>query len=154
MPVAHPTGWATSVEYYIRNSGYKAAIVGTTVDSSPIAEPQLLASTSHLSAMTPGCATEPSASVLTTVGAYPMLQSYATPFSVVQSTHGQHPAAHDNRTAHPANLAAPSANLAAQVGSCLVTALAGQWIAHCGSAQHLPVLCDSAYGHSAGLRTT
>jgi hypothetical protein len=35
-PVAYPTGWATSTEYYIRNSGYKAAIVGTTVVSCPL----------------------------------------------------------------------------------------------------------------------
>ncbi len=76
------------------------------VSQSLIAEPQLLASTPHLSAMTPCCAPEPPASVLTTVGAYPMLQSYATPSSVAQSTHGQRPAAHDNRTAVTANLAA------------------------------------------------
>ncbi len=37
--------------------------------------------------MTPCCAPEPPASVFaTTVGAYPMLQSYATPSSVAQST--------------------------------------------------------------------
>ncbi len=35
-----------------------------------------------------------------------MLKSYATPSSVAQSTHGQHPAAHDSRTAVPTNLAA------------------------------------------------
>jgi hypothetical protein len=65
------------------------------VSQSPIAEPQLLASTHHLSAMTPCCAPEPPASVFTTVGAYPTLQSYATPSSVAQSTHGQRPAAHN-----------------------------------------------------------
>ncbi len=65
------------------------------VSQSPIAEPQLLVSTPHLSAMTPCCAPEPPASVLTTGRAYPMLQSYATPSSVAQSTHGQRPAAHD-----------------------------------------------------------
>jgi hypothetical protein len=36
VPVAHPTGWATSTEYYIRNSGYKAANVGTTIVSCPL----------------------------------------------------------------------------------------------------------------------
>jgi hypothetical protein len=45
--------------------------------------------------MTPRCAPEPPASVFTTVGAYPMLQSYATPSSVAQSAQGQRPAAHD-----------------------------------------------------------
>ncbi len=64
--------------------------------SAPIAKPQLLASTTpHLSAMTPCCAPEPPASVFTTVGANSMLQSYATPSSVAQSTHRQRPAAHD-----------------------------------------------------------
>jgi hypothetical protein len=64
--------------------------------SSPITEPQLLASTPHIAAMTPSCATEPPASVSTTVGAYPMLQLYASPIiSVAQSTHGQLSAAHD-----------------------------------------------------------
>jgi hypothetical protein len=65
------------------------------VSQSRIAEPQVLASTPHFSAMTPCCAPEPPASVLTTLGAYPMLQSYVTPSSVAQSTHGQRPAAHD-----------------------------------------------------------
>jgi hypothetical protein len=65
------------------------------VPSSPIAEPQLLAPTPNLSAMTPRCAPEPPASVFTTVGANSMLQSYTTPSSVAQSTHGQRPAAHD-----------------------------------------------------------
>jgi hypothetical protein len=69
--------------------------VGGSDPSSPITEPQLLASTPHLAAMTPGCATEPPASVSTTVGAYPMLQLYASPFSATQSTHGQRSAAHD-----------------------------------------------------------
>jgi hypothetical protein len=36
VPIAHPTGWATSTEYYIRNSGYKAAYVRTTVVSCPL----------------------------------------------------------------------------------------------------------------------
>ncbi len=116
--------------------------------------------------MTPSRATEPPASVFTTVGAYTLLQSYASPFSVAQpahdgqrlaahdplaitaqsqhqqastastasipepnstaqqqppqpsvvhSTHGQHPAAHDSNTAATANLAATTANIAAQV---------------------------------------
>ncbi len=79
------------------NPGILNSSVGALDPSSPIAEPQLLASTPHLSAMTPGCATEPPASVFTTVvGAYSMLQSYATLSSVAyQSTDGQHPAAHD-----------------------------------------------------------
>jgi hypothetical protein len=77
------------------NPGISNSSVEGADPSSPIAELQLLASTPHLSATTPGCATEPPASVLTTVGAYPMLQSYATPFSVAQSTHGQRPAAYD-----------------------------------------------------------
>ncbi len=132
------------------------------VSQSPIAEPQLLASTPNLSTMTPRCAPEPPASILTTAGANPMPQSYQTPFniaqptqgqrpaahnftsipaqsqhqqtnsaafsephstfqqqssqpSVAQSTHGQHQAANDSRTAAPANLAAAPANLAAQV---------------------------------------
>ncbi len=63
--------------------------------SFPITEPQLLASTSHPAAMTPSRAIEPPASGSTTVGAYPMLQLYASPFSVAQSTHGQRTAAHD-----------------------------------------------------------
>jgi hypothetical protein len=69
--------------------------VGGLDPSPPIAEPLLLASTPNLSAMTPRCASEPSASVLTTVGAHTVLQSYATPSSVAQSTHGQRPDAHD-----------------------------------------------------------
>ncbi len=82
------------------SSNINPGILNSSVEGSdpspPIAEPQLLASTPHLSAMTPGCATEPPASVLTTGGAHPMLQSYASPsFSVAQSTHGQRPAAHD-----------------------------------------------------------
>jgi hypothetical protein len=72
------------------NPGILNSSVEGSDPSSPIAEPQLLASTPHLSAMTPGCATEPPASVLTTGGAHPMLQSYASLFSVAQSTHGQH----------------------------------------------------------------
>jgi hypothetical protein len=68
---------------------------GGSDPSSPIAEPQLLAPTPHLAAMTPGCATEPPDSVSTTVGAYPLLQSYASPYSVAQSTHGQRSAAYD-----------------------------------------------------------
>ncbi len=36
MPVAHPAGWATSTEYYVRNSGYKARNVGTTIVSRPL----------------------------------------------------------------------------------------------------------------------
>ncbi len=71
------------------------------VSQSPIAEPQLLAPTPHPSAMTPRCAPEPPASVFTTVGAYPMLQSYATPSRVAQPTQGQRPAAH-NFTSIPA----------------------------------------------------
>ncbi len=63
--------------------------------SSPITEPLLLASTPHRAAMTPSSAIEPPASVSTTVGAYPMLQSHASPHSVAQSTHGQRSAAHD-----------------------------------------------------------
>jgi hypothetical protein len=71
------------------NPGVSNSSVEGTDPSSPITEPQLLASTPHLAAMPPGCATEPPDSVLTTGGAYPMLQSYASPFSVAQSTHGQ-----------------------------------------------------------------
>ncbi len=83
------------------------------VSKSSIAEPQLLASTPHLSAMTPYCAPEPPASVFTTVGANSMLQSYATPSSVVaQSTHGQRPAAHDPLSI-PAQSQHWQANLAA-----------------------------------------
>ncbi len=136
--------------------------MGGSDPSSPIAEPQLLALTPQFAAMTPSRATEPTGSVQTTVGAYTLLQSYASPHSVaqsthgqrsaahvpprdpvqsqhwqasiasnpelnptaqhqshqpsvVQSTHGQHPAAHDSRTATTANLAAPSADLTAQV---------------------------------------
>ncbi len=77
------------------NPGILNSSVGGLDPSSPITEPQLLASTPHLSAMTPCCVPEPPASVFTTVGAYPMLQSYATPSSVAQSTHEQRPAAHD-----------------------------------------------------------
>ncbi len=36
MPVAYPAGWATSTEYYIRNSGYKAVNVGTAIYSCPL----------------------------------------------------------------------------------------------------------------------
>ncbi len=63
--------------------------------SSPIAEPQLLASTPHRSTTNPSCATEPPASVTATGGANPLLQSYSTPFSVAQRAHGQRTAAHD-----------------------------------------------------------
>jgi hypothetical protein len=80
-------------------SGINLDILNSSVGGldpySPIAEPQLLASAAYRPAMTPRCAPEPPASVLTTVGAYPMLQSYTTPSSVAQSTHGQRPAAHD-----------------------------------------------------------
>jgi hypothetical protein len=56
------------------NPGISNSSVEGSGPSSPIAEPQLLASTPHLSssAMTPGCATEPPASVLTTGGEHPM----------------------------------------------------------------------------------
>ncbi len=77
------------------NLGISSSSVGGLDPSSPIAEPQLLAPTPHLSAMTPCCAPELPASVFTTVGAYPMLQSYATPSTVAPSTHGQRQAAHD-----------------------------------------------------------
>ncbi len=79
----------------INNDGIPNSSVGVSDPSSPIAEPQLLASTPHLSAITPGCATEPPASVFTTGGERPLLQSYASPFSVAQSAHGQRPAAHE-----------------------------------------------------------
>jgi hypothetical protein len=47
--------------------------------------------------MTPSRATEPPGSVQTTVGAYTLLQSYASPHSVAQSTHdGQRSDAHDS----------------------------------------------------------
>ncbi len=77
------------------NLDASSSSVEDPVPSSPIAEPQLLGSSPALSTMTPRCAVEPPASVLTTVGANLMLQSYQTPFSVAQSTHGQRPAAHD-----------------------------------------------------------
>jgi hypothetical protein len=48
--------------------------VGGSDPSFSIAEPQLLAPTSHLAAMTPSRATEPPNSVQTTVGAYTLLQ--------------------------------------------------------------------------------
>jgi hypothetical protein len=93
--------------------------VGGPDPSSPIAEPQLLAPTPHIAAMTPGCATEPPASVSTTLGAYPMLQLYATPFSVAQSTHGQLSAAHDplvflpsHSTGRPAHRLCPQGYMA------------------------------------------
>jgi hypothetical protein len=64
--------------------------VGSSDPSSPIAEPQqLLAPTPHFAAMTPSRATELPGSVQTTVGAYTLLQSYASPHSVAQSTHGK-----------------------------------------------------------------
>ncbi len=65
------------------------------VSQSPIAEPQLLVSSPALSTMTPRCAPEPPASIFTTAGANPMPQSYQTPFSIAQPTHGQRQAAHD-----------------------------------------------------------
>jgi hypothetical protein len=110
--------------------------------------------------MTPGCATEPPASVFAAGGARSLLQSYTSPFSVAkpahgqrptdplgiaaqsqrrqastasnpelnptaqhqphqpsvaESTHGQHPAAHDSITATTANLEAATTNLAEQV---------------------------------------
>ncbi len=77
------------------NNDISSSSVDGLVPSSPIAEPQLLASTPHLSAMTPRCAPEPPASDFTTAGAYSMLQSCATPTSVAQPTHGQRQAAHD-----------------------------------------------------------
>ncbi len=70
------------------NNDISSSSVEGLVPSFPIAEPQLLASTPHLSAMTPRCAPEPPASDFTTAGAYSMLQSCATPTSVTQSTHG------------------------------------------------------------------
>ncbi len=76
------------------NTSISNSSVEGLVPSSPIAEPQLLAPTPHLSAMIPRCAPEPPASDFTTVGANSMLQSYATPSSVAQSTHGQRQAAH------------------------------------------------------------
>ncbi len=83
----------------LQSSGIRPNVLNNSVEgtdpSSPITEPQLLASTPHLAAMTPGCATEPPDSVSTTVGAYPMQQLYASPFSIAQSTHGQRSAAHD-----------------------------------------------------------
>jgi hypothetical protein len=49
------------------SSGIQPNVLNSSVDgsdpSSPITEPQLLASTSHLGAMTTGCATEPPSSV-------------------------------------------------------------------------------------------
>ncbi len=36
-------------------------------------------------------------------------------------------------------------------GSCPVTALAGQCIAHCRRSQHFPTLRVGSYGHSAGI---
>ncbi len=77
------------------NTSISNSSVEGLVPSSPIAEPQLLAPTPHFSAMTPRCAPEPPASDFTTVGANSMLQSYTTPSSVAQSTHGQRQAAHD-----------------------------------------------------------
>jgi hypothetical protein len=59
------------------NPSISNSSVGSSDSSSPIAEPQLLAPTPHLEAMTPCCATEPP-----TVGAYTLLQSYASPYSV------------------------------------------------------------------------
>ena len=72
----------------------------------------MLASTPHPSAKTPRCALEPPASVFITVGAYPMLQSYATPSSVAQPTQGQRPVAH-NFTSIPAQSQHWQANSAA-----------------------------------------
>ncbi len=92
------------------NTSISNSSVEGLVPSFPIAEPQLLAPTLHLSAMTPRCAPEPPVSDYTTVGANSMLQSYATPSSVAQSTHGQRQAAHDPPQ-HP----------------CPVPALAGQF---------------------------
>jgi hypothetical protein len=78
------------------NNNVSSSSVEGTDPSSPIAEPQLLASTPHLAAMTPSRATEPQGSVVqTTVGAYTLLQSYASPFSVAQPAHGQRLADHD-----------------------------------------------------------
>ncbi len=77
------------------NLGVSSSSVEDPAPSSPIAEPQLLGSSPALSTMTPRCAPEPPASVLTTVGANPMLQSYATPSNVAQPTQGQRPAAHN-----------------------------------------------------------
>jgi hypothetical protein len=77
------------------NNDISSSSVEGLVPSTPIAEPQLLASTPHLSATTPRCAPKPPTSDFTTVGAYSMLQSCATPSSVAQSTHGQRQAAHD-----------------------------------------------------------
>jgi hypothetical protein len=81
------------------SSGIQLNVSNSSVEgsdsSSPIAGPLLLTSTPHPAAMTPSSAIEPPASVSTTVGAHSMLQSYASPHSVAQSTHGQRSAAHD-----------------------------------------------------------
>jgi hypothetical protein len=90
----------------INNDISSSSSVEGLVPPSPIAEPQLLASTPHLSAMTPRCAPEPPASEFTTAGAYSMLQSCTTLTSVAQPTHGQRQAAHDPPP--PASLPSPS----------------------------------------------
>ncbi len=87
--------YASSLPSSNINNDISNGSVEGLVPSSPIAEPQLLASTPHLSGMTPRCGLEPPASVFTTAGAFSMLQSCTTPTCVAQPTHGQRQAAHD-----------------------------------------------------------
>ncbi len=85
------------------NNDISNSSVEGLVPSSPTSEPQLLASTPHLSAVTSRCAPEPPASEFTTTaGAFSMLQSCTTPTSVAQPTHGQRQAARDPPPSIPA----------------------------------------------------